>query len=298
MDGDCRRLENALAKNEPMPLSDELAKHLGECAACSTLLTRRQSTTAALRRAMANDEDAPAALRARIRRELHPGQTMAQTLWQRLRAWFEELNHSWMLATATASLLLVAASATVAYRKAPAPASDLARVNYEQPTGEHNAHLLKIGFGNHLHCAVESDYSSVPLSFAQMAEAMGDEWIDLVPLVTANVPADYRVMIAHHCQFEGRQFIHLTLSNQQTLLSLLLTRKHGEALEAFDAQRAIAQIAGTSLHQMRERNYSVAGFETAAYLGYVVSGLDERQNLQLAFRLVPAVREFVARRES
>jgi hypothetical protein len=279
-------------------LATELTQHLGECAECAAAVAQRQSTTAALRRAMANDEDAPAALRARIRRELHPGQTMAQTLWQRLRAWFEELNHSWMLATATASLLLVAASATVAYRKAPAPASDLARVNYEQPTGEHNAHLLKIGFGNHLHCAVESDYSSVPLSFAQMAEAMGDEWIDLVPLVTANVPADYRVMIAHHCQFEGRQFIHLTLSNQQTLLSLLLTRKHGEALEAFDAQRAIAQIAGTSLHQMRERNYSVAGFETAAYLGYVVSGLDERQNLQLAFRLVPAVREFVARRES
>jgi hypothetical protein len=277
-----------------MRLTKEMAQHLGECAGCAAALARRQSTTAALRRAMANDEGASAALRARIRQQLR----QPHTRWQRVRAWFEGLNHSWMLATATASLLLMAISATVAYRKVATPANDLARVNYEQPASEHNVRLLKIGFGNHLHCAVERDYSSGPHSFAQMAEAMGDEWIDLVPLMTANVPTDYRVMIAHHCQFEGRQFIHLTLSNQQTLLSLLLTRKHGEALEAFDAQRAIAQVAGTTLHQMRERNYSVAGFESKAYLGYVVSRLDERQNLQLAFRLVPAVREFVARRES
>lgn len=81
----------------------------------------------------------------------------------------------------------------------------------------------------------------------------------------------------------------------QTLLSLTLTRKNGEAFD----QRNVSAIAQTAsdlpLHQMRAQNLSVAGFETRDYLGYAVSGLDQSNHLQLAVALAPAVRDWLAR---
>ena len=291
MNFDCARIQTALKNNEPIKLSEELTRHLSDCVACAALLEARQSVKATLQRAMANDAAAPAALRARIRREL----SQPPTVWQSVLSWFGGLNNGWMLAAAAAALLVTIGGVSLVRKQQAVETSQFASLNHETAVTEHNARLLKIGFGNHRHCAVERDYSAGPRSFAQMAEALGGEWIELVALTTEHVPADYCVMIAHRCKFEGREFIHLILSNQQTLLSLVLTHKNGEA---FDAQPAIAQIAGVTLHQMREQNYSVAGFETAAYLGYVVSGLEAEQNLQLALRLAPAVKEFVARRES
>ena len=293
MNFDCARIHTALKNNELLRMSDELAQHLGDCAACAASLEARQGVKAALQSALANDDAAPAALRARIRREL----SQPQTLWQRARAWFEGLNRNWVIATAAAALLVTVGSVSLARRQPAVETTEIASHRHEATLTEHNASILKIGFGNHRHCAVEHDYSAGPRSFAQMAQALGDDWIDLVALTKEHVPTDYRVMIAHHCKFEGREFIHLILSNQQTqqmLLLLVLTHKNGEA---FDTQPAIAQIAGVALHQMREQNYSVAGFETAAYLGYVVSGLEAEKNLQLAVKLAPAVKEFVMRRE-
>ncbi len=290
MNFDCARIQTALAKNEPIRMSSELAQHLGDCAACAALLDARQGVKSILQRAIANETAAPVALRARIRRELR----QPSTAWQRVFSWFDGLNHKWMLAAAAAALLVTIGGLSWVRRQPASGMSEIASLQREATVTEHNARILKIGFGNHVHCAVARDDSAGPRSFAQMAQAIGYAWIELVPLVKEHVPTDYRVMIAHRCKFEGRAFIHLILSNQQTLLSLVLTPKNGEA---FDAQEAIAQIAGVTLHQMREQNYSVAGFETAAYLGYVVSGLTAEQNLQLALRLAPAVTEFVTRRE-
>lgn len=282
MNWDCACWQNALANNEPIRLNDELALHLADCAACAVALAERQGVTAVVRRALANDGVAPAALRRRIRQQLH----QPPSLWQRIVAWFDDLNNGWAVAFATALLLVTVGVATVTYRKASSPANELARVNFASADLVGNARVLKVGLGHHQHCAVERDYSSGPLSFAQMAEDVNSEWVDLIPLVTSHIPADYSVMMAHRCQFEGREFIHLIMSNHRTVVSLALTHKNGEA---FDAPTALAQ--------MRDGNYSVAGFETQRYLGYVVSGLDVQQNLQLAIRIAPFVREFVARRE-
>lgn len=290
MNYDCERIQIALKNNEPLVINNDLALHLSGCPDCVAILDTQQGVKPFLQRAMANGDVAPAALRARIRRDLH----QPQPVWQRLRAWFDGLNRGWMIAAATA-ILLVTGGVSLARKQQWFGANDIVSFNRSATVTEHNAQILKIGFANHQHCAVARDYSAGPRSFAQMAEAMGGDWIDLVALTKEHVPADYRVMIAHHCKLGGRQFIHLILSNQQTLLSLVLTRKNGEA---FDAQQAIAQIADVGLHQMREQSYSVAGFETSAYLGYVVSGLAAEENMHLVLRLAPAVKEFVMRRES
>ncbi|NOT64370.1 MAG: hypothetical protein HOP19_29480 [Acidobacteria bacterium] len=280
MDFNCAHFQYALTHHEPIQINDALALHLDDCFACAEALAARQGIKPVLQRALASDDAAPAALRARIRRELR----QPPTVWQSARLWFGGFNNSWVIAATTAGLLVTLGVASWVRRTPSLETTQLAR---ETTVNKNNARLLKIGFGNHRHCAVERDYSAGPHSFAQMAEAIGNDWIDLVRLTKEHVPVDYRVMIAHRCEVEGREFIHLILSNQQTLLSLTLTRKQGEVFDS----------AGVALQQMREQNYSVAGFETAAYLGYVVSGLTAEQNWQLAVRLAPAVKEFVARRE-
>ena len=108
----CARIQTALANNEPlrMPIriNDELAQHLSECADCAALLDARQGVKAALQSALANDDAAPVALRARIRREL----SQPQNRWHRALSWFDGLNKSWMLATAAATLMALFQSRT------------------------------------------------------------------------------------------------------------------------------------------------------------------------------------------
>jgi anti-sigma factor (TIGR02949 family) len=272
-------------------VSDELAaeaklavtSHLASCSACAEALEARQRVKQALKEAITNDEGAPAALRNRILKEI--GQHSAPAANRNYRQW-------WLAAAAALLLCAVGFGLLRWSNQQHAPAADLASLT--ETASEPNARVLKIGLGDHVHCAVGRDYSAGPRSFERMAQEMGPDFINLVPLVRERVPADYAVMIAHQCKFEGRSFVHLILSNQQTLLSLVLTKKNGEAFDQNNVG-AIVQASGVPLHQMSAQNLAVAGFETRDYLAFVVSNLDTNNNLQIATKLAPAVRDFLAK---
>ena len=125
-----------------------------------------------------------------------------------------------------------------------------------------------------------------------MAQKLGPPYQDLVPLVKARVPEEYRIILAHQCGFQGRRFVHLTLSNGSSLLSLVITRKQpGESMEALTISD---HAAGVAVHEAAAENYDVAGFETDQFLAFVVSDLGARQNLRIAYALAPSVHQFLA----
>jgi anti-sigma factor (TIGR02949 family) len=280
-----RKLLDAFVSNElAEETRREVTGHLSRCPACAEALSVRQRVKQALQDAVANDQPAPAALRDRVLEEIRQTSSSAAN----------RSYHRWWLAAAALLLCAVGFGVVRWSNRQHAPATTLATLN--EPA-EQNARILKVGLGDHVHCAVGRDYSAGPRSFERMAQEMGPDFIKLVPLVRERVPADYVVMIAHHCKFEGRNFIHLILSNQRALLSLVLTKKNGEAFDQ-SSVGAIVQAAGVPLHHTRAQNLEVAGFETRDYLAFVVSNLDQASNLQIATRLAPAVRDWLMKLES
>jgi hypothetical protein len=152
--------------------------------------------------------------------------------------------------------------------------------------------VLKVGLGDHIHCSIFRKYPKNPPSVGEMAEKLGPAYQDLVPLVKSRVSEDYRIILAHQCGYQGRRFVHLTLSNGSNLVSLVITRKQpGESLQALGVSDG---PSGVPIYQAAAQNYDVAGFETDQFLAYVVSDLGAKQNLQIADNLAPSVQQFLA----
>jgi hypothetical protein len=256
----------------------EVLKHLERCQDCAEALETRRRVKSALKQAFKQQEGAPAALRARILKSAKPS-----------AAW-----RHWSLAAAVVLLTLGGwlVIRSVNFR----PPSDLsAQANLNETPSAHNTEILKIGLGDHIHCALHRDFSKGPWSAERISHEMG-EYLSLVPAVRERVPQDYTLMVAHRCNYQGRNFVHLILTRPETILSVILTRKNGAAFDESNLN-TVLKASGVPLYQTRLQDLEVTGFETRDYLAYVVSGLNKEENLRLASNLAPSVREFLARLE-
>lgn len=304
----CEQVQRQLTKlTKPDPAEPAVTAHLAACSVCAAELATTQRLQRALQTAVQHSAPAPAALRARILNEIAltnqplPAPAQPTSWWTNWRASW--LSHwqlpQWGLAAA-AALALFFVGYRFAQRNAPT-APTVATVN---ATRTHDAaaeardwQVLRVGLHDHVHCAVERDYSAGPVPLAQMTASLGPDFSELLPVVQQQVPQGFAVLLAHHCQFEERRFIHFILSDQRTLLSLILTRKE-KAEAAFDPRHvgAILDAAGVAVHHAQEQSYTVAGFESPAYLGFLVSNLSQPAHLQLAAQLAPAVQAWLLRR--
>lgn len=278
-----RQRLNAYLNNE---LTEEIRLetfgHLGRCPRCAEELETKQRLKVALKRAVNRDEPAPEELRRRILRTID--------LKSNRTGW----NHWWLAVAAT--VLLSAGGFGMWRWLTTRHASDVS-FHAGEMVSDNNAGLFNVGMGDHIHCALHRDFSSGPRSFERMAHDLGPDYIGLVSLVKERAPQDYTVMVGHRCDFKGRNFIHLILTNQKTILSIVLTKKNGEAFDR-SAMAIPSQGSGAPLYRARLQDQEIVGFETRDYLAYVVSGLPQDDHFQLASGLAPSVRGFLARLES
>ena len=127
-----------------------------------------------------------------------------------------------------------------------------------------------------------------------MTEKMGPQYAGLVPLVKEKVPDEYRIILAHRCSYQGRNYIHMVLKGPSALVSLVITRKNsGESFPNFKLA-AVMQPAGVPVYRGGVERFQVAAFETPAYLAFLISDLPAENNLQLAAGLAPGVHEFLS----
>jgi hypothetical protein len=275
------QLDGYLSQELAAPVRRACEAHLARCAECATALAARQQVKQALQQAVASSAPAPAAFRARLRRELAQQQQPASRwTWRR-----------WWLVPATAALVCgVLGLGLLRWPAQPHAPVTLAPFNPRAA----NAQVLQIGLHNHLHCALGGDYSAGPPGLETMARELGPQFAQLLPVVQQHVPAGHQIVSAHQCQFAGRDYLHFVLAHEQTLLSLVLTAKNGAAFTPEPAGESL-RASGIPIHHMRAEQLEVAGFEAAEYLAFVVSNLGETSNGQLAAQLAPAVRAFMTR---
>jgi hypothetical protein len=260
----------------------EVLRHLEACPACAADVESRTRLKTRLKAAVHN-LSVPEDLQARVRTALREDSrhSLAWTRW----------------ASAAAAVLVVAAGLWFELPRWTQPAlPDLADRRgqdvFIQKVSASLSAVLKVGLGDHIHCSIFRKYPKNPPSVEEMAQKLGPAYQELVPLVKPRVPEGYRIILAHQCGYQGRRFVHLTLTNGSSLLSLVITRKQsGESMQAMTVSD---HASGVPVYQAAAQNYDVAGFETDQFLAYVVSDLGARQNLQIAYALAPAVHQFLA----
>jgi len=282
-DSRCKRVRSYLdsyLNNELMvETNHEVLTHLERCEACSRSLEDRARVKAQLKHAVMQ-EYAPAALRERIGVDLRRSRRFS-------------FNTFSLAVAAAAAVLVIAAATFLTSSPTEKPLSLQAEVSPSDLTGQ----VLKIGFDDHVFCAIDHQLANKQFTPEQMAEKLGPEYAGLVALVKERMPRDYTVAVGHRCHYQGREFIHLIMRNQNDVVSLVITRKNGEAFPT-DGVAAIVQAAGGPIYHAAWANQQVAGLETRDHLVFVVSNETSDANLQIAMSLAPSVRDLLAGLES
>jgi anti-sigma factor (TIGR02949 family) len=284
-DGYCRRIRSHLdsyLNNElRVETNNEVLEHLEACEACMFSLRDRARLKDQLKSAVMR-EYAPVVLRERISAKIRSDRR------------FKLSTFTFALAAAAALLVI---ALTVPFVLKSRPAKEPLTLHAEVAPGDVTGRLLKIGFDDHVYCAIDHGMANRQFTVDQVAERLGREYAGLADMAKQRMPKDYRVVVGHRCHYEGREFIHLIMRNQTDEVSLVVTRKNGEEFPAEGAS-AIAQTAGVPIYGRAWQNVQVAGMETRDYLAFVVSNFTLEDNLQIATGLAPSVRDFLNKIEA
>lgn len=281
-DGHCKRvrsyLDSYLNNELIVETNHEVLAHLETCEACSRSLEDRARLKAQLKRAVMQ-EYAPAALRERIVADLRRSRSF-------------NFNRISLSLAAAAAVLMIAAATFFISR----PTNNALSLQAEVAAGDVTGQVLKIGFDNHVFCAIDHHLAGRQFTAEQMSERLGPEYSGLVALAKEKIPQAYTITVGHRCRYQGREFIHLIMRNQDDVVSLVITRKNGEAFPAGGAA-AVLKASGVSIHETSWHKIQVAGLETRDYLAYVISNNTLEENEQMALSLGPAVSDFLKKLE-
>jgi len=158
--------------------------------------------------------------------------------------------------------------------------------------------LMRIGLRDHIHCSVFRKYPKNPPTAEEILNPRSERGVKpistrfagLIPIVRSLVPEKYRMTLAHQCTFKGREYIHLSLKDESSVLSLVITRKvNGESFRAEDMLPALNE-SGIPMYQAGVQRFQIAAFETSGYLVYFISDLGKQQNSDLMLALAPPVK--------
>lgn len=255
------RLDVYAGDESSVAADDGIGTHLEHCTDCAEAVEERVRVKNYLQRAV-RSATAPDDLRLKIRNQIRANQ-------QRVNAPFARRPLAFAAIPLFAVLCVSAWGVySLLYRQQLPSATHEASLD-RVPSAQ-TSELLNIGLGDHIHCALKSGFANQHFTFEEMTHHLGAEYSDLVPLVKEKAGAGYEVVVAHQCLYGGRQFVHLILRNGETVLSLVITGKHGESF-AGKGSAAASQPSGAPLYQGRLHDFEVAGFETGSHLAFIVS---------------------------
>jgi hypothetical protein len=147
--------------------------------------------------------------------------------------------------------------------------------------------LFDVGLSGHVHCSVAGTWPHQAQK-AGMEAALGSQFGPMLDPVL-NATGEKMALAAYQCTVEGRSYFDIVLQRSQALVSVLLTQRKDQEVFPRALAGAVTQISGIGLHESERQGYSVAAFESGAWLGYVVSALTPPQNHVLAARLIQVV---------
>jgi anti-sigma factor RsiW len=253
----------------------DLVEHFERCTACTREAQERRKARTRLQNAV-RGAYVPAGLEERVRDRLRQSQ-------QPHAKKFYPMAIAATLAVCLGSLLTYQAI----YRFGALRATTASQQSYIAAISGQVATVIRVGLGDHLHCAVIRQRSNAAIRGIDKLPA---QYKQLIPMVHQYVPADLPLSVAHECSFQGRKFIHLTFRNGRSLLSLVIARR--QAGESLGATSLLSQ-SGVPIYTAGVQQFQVAAFESRDFLVYTVSDLPHQKNLAVMIALAPTLRNLL-----
>jgi hypothetical protein len=152
------------------------------------------------------------------------------------------------------------------------------------------ATLMRVGLSDHIHCAFFRTFPEQAPAKEEMESALGQEYKELIPVVQKYVPKVFTLVASHHCRYNGREFVHLTLKSDTQLLSLVVAAKR--AGESFNVEGILPELvqSGVPVYNGGADRFQIAAMETSNHLVYFISDLSGQQNLQLMQSMVASLK--------
>ena len=157
------------------------------------------------------------------------------------------------------------------------------------------ATIMRVGLGDHIHCSVYRKYPKDAPAVETLTAGMTPEFRGLVSVVKEHVSGDCDIMLAHKCRYHLRPFVHISLRNGTSLISLVIAeKKDGESFQIEGLLPAL-QPVGIPVYRSSVQQFQIAAFETDKRLVYVISDLPAGKNAEMTIALAPGVRDFLNR---
>jgi len=261
-------LDSYLSNELLVETASEVVRHLESCESCSRDLESRTRVRDALQRAVVN-RPVPESVRADVLRSLRESQP---------RSFMRPGTTRWAIGFASIAFILLSLFA----------ANWMSLRRGEQLV----ASILKLGVSDHIVCAIKGhSYPEVAVPPDQIRNKLGVRYAVLLQVVQERLPG-FEVLEGHICSIPGsdRKYVHFITRGQGTILSVILTERNGAALPT-DKLLLSADSGGLGIYRDHLSGMEVAGFESGQYFAFVVSDLNQKELLQLARRLAPALNE-------
>jgi hypothetical protein len=271
-----RRFDAYLSGEISPPESAEVSAHLDRCEPCSAEFQTRLKLTESLKGAV-HRSAVPPFLEARIRASLAGRKTERRSLW------------IWAPAFCTAAALAIAAlSGWIGSRQErPWEMTSAEQDTFIETLYGQVADIMRVGLGDHLHCAYFRKFPDGLPTAEHLAEKIGPQYAPLLTAIRERAPAGHQVLLAHQCVFQDRRFIHIAIKDRGKLLSLVITRKQpGESF-----REGVITSPTPSIHQDSAGQFAIAGFDAGEHLAFVISDHNENDNLELAATLASPVQQ-------
>lgn len=290
---DFKEIADSYLSNELLvETNHEVLQHLETCANCRRELGARRELRFCLRSAFKNAPNSQInpSFAFKLKNDLRESAFGKERKWKFIGAK--------MIFASVFAVLILAVAFDLIRRK---PATQTANLNLNDANKtntkvtKESLNVEQIAFvevrkdavDDHRHCALKFSLREIPISLDEAAEKYGKVNKDFDEAVMKALREVFgskaKFLEAHSCIINGRQFAHVVIKYQDRIVSVLMTkREDGDTTKDSDA------ISCQSADGLR-----VACFESGKYSVFVVSDLEESDNLLVARTISPSVKKHI-----
>ena len=304
----CEIADSFLGDELLVETNHDVIAHLESCADCRREMAARRELRKTLRASFAKAEELQIGneFASRLHSALQTaGTTSAVSQTMRPRAW---LIAAGLVIAVTLGIFTVWRQRTktdsqTAEQRQPQNATAIKASDTEPRSGDiavdGNAILARMSefaAGDHRDCAIGHRLPDRPISLEEAGRKHDRAFLDLKKAVMSQ-PDDLNLVMAHACLFKGRWFAHVVVRHRERLVSLLVTKLDGAGANAPSNERASTDPETQVIACSTAEGFRISCFRTVQYAVFVVSDLEEGENLAFARRLAPSVYEHLTQVE-
>ncbi len=144
------------------------------------------------------------------------------------------------------------------------------------------ASLTNGATGDHRECALEHKLRGTIISLADAGRTYDRAYAALADQTSliASLPAGAQLLDAHSCAFQGRRYAHLVVKYRDQVVSVVITRNDANA-------KGPAPTPGEIAASFKSDSYQVAAFQASSHAVFVISSLNETDNMTIARSVSP-----------